>query len=266
MSNAFHTAARILRGGDEKTATVAIILAAGNSTRMGKGQNKQFLKINDTPVLAYTMMAYQACPHIRDIIIVAREEDFDAIRELGKKYQIKKLKKLVAGGSTRQESAKRGVAQISEEIKYVAIADGARCLTTPEEISKICMRAYQYKAASAAHQITSSVKRATLTGKVQESVNRTGLWETQTPQVFHAALYNAALCKAVTDNFTATDDNELVTHLGYQVKLVECGMQNLKITTPDDLFLAKAVISLREQEQKEKEEAKKAKKEKKKED
>ncbi len=248
MSNAFHTAARILRGGDQKTATAAIILAAGSSTRMGKGTNKQFLTINEIPVLAHTLKAYQECSHIREIIVVAREEDFEEIRKIGKEYQIKKLKKIVAGGNSRQESAKIGVAQISANTKFVAIADGARCLTTSADISKVCMRAYQYQAASAAHQITSSVKRASLTGNITESINRTGLWETQTPQVFHTSLYNAAIYKAIADRFTATDDNELITHLGYQVKLVECGLQNMKITTPSDLFLAKAILTARAKE------------------
>ena len=247
MSHAAHKVATLLNFGEEKYPTAAVILAAGSSTRMGAKKSKQFLTVNNVPVLAHTLMAYQNCPHIRQIIVVARQEDFREIVALRKEYGIKKLVKLVAGGKTRQESAKRGVAQIDPSIRYVAIADGARCLTTPEQISKVCRRAYAYRAASAAHLISSSVKRASALGTIAESVDRTGLWSAQTPQVFHTALYQAALYKAANDRFTATDDNELIQHLGYEVKLVECGRENIKITTPDDLTFAKMVLDARGQ-------------------
>lgn len=245
MSQVFHSAARMMRGGDEKTATAAIILAAGQSTRMGKKQSKQFLDLNGIPVLAHTMMAYQNCAHIRQIVVVAREQDFEAIVKLRQDFGITKMNKLVVGGKNRQESARAGVSQIDPEIRFVAIADGARCLTTPEQISTICMRAYKFQAASAGHLITSSVKRATAMGIITESVDRTGLWEAQTPQVFHASLYNAAIYKSLQDGFEATDDNALVEHLGYQVKIVECGRDNIKITTPDDLVFAKVILAVR---------------------
>ena len=250
MSNVFYSAARALRGGDEKTATAAVILAAGKSTRMGKKQNKQLLTVNGIPVLAHTLMAYQKCPHIRQIVVVARQQDFPAIVELRQAYGIKKMTKLVVGGKDRQESARFGVSQVDPEIRFVAIADGARCLTTPEEVSSVCLRAYKFQAASAGHLITSSVKRATNMGMITESVDRDGLWEAQTPQVFHVALYNAAIHKALGDGFEATDDNQLIEHLGYQVKMVECGRDNIKITTPDDLALAKAILTVREKKSK----------------
>lgn len=242
----FHKTARLLRGGDAETATGAVILAAGNSTRMGKGQNKQFALIKDSvSVLAYTLLAYQKCDHIAEIVVVARPEDFDAILNIQKQYKISKFARIVAGGATRQESAKLGVSQLSDDIKFVAIADGARCLTTSEMISSVCMRAYEFQCASAAHQITDTVKRATLTGTIKETVDRTGLWVAQTPQVVHTSLYQAALYKADTDKFTVTDDNSLIEHLGYKVKLVECGPENIKITTPEDLELARAIVAYR---------------------
>ena len=250
MSKVFYSAARALRGGDEKIATAAVILAAGRSTRMGKKQNKQLLTVNDVPVLAHTLMAYQNCPHIRQIVVVARQQDFPAIVEIRQAYGIKKMTKLVVGGKDRQESARFGVSQVDPEIRFVAIADGARCLTTPEQITEVCLRAYKFQAASAGHLLTSSIKRATNMGMITESVDREGLWEAQTPQVFHVALYNAAIHKALGDGFEATDDNQLIEHLGYQVKMVECGRNNIKITTPDDILFAKAALTARETKQK----------------
>lgn len=250
MSKVFYSAAKALRGGDEKTATAAVVLAAGKSTRMGKKQNKQLLTVNGVPVLAHTLMAYQNCPHIKQIVVVARQQDFPAIVEIRQAYGIKKMTKLVVGGKDRQESARFGVSQVDPEIRFVAIADGARCLTTSEDITNVCLRAYKFQAASAGHQISSSVKRTSAMGMITESIDRTHLWEAQTPQVFHVALYNAAIHKSLQDNFRTTDDNALIEHLGYQVKMVECGRDNIKITTPDDLAFAKAVLTVREKKAK----------------
>ncbi|MBQ7336323.1 MAG: 2-C-methyl-D-erythritol 4-phosphate cytidylyltransferase [Clostridia bacterium] len=227
------------------TYTAAVILAAGSSTRMGKAINKQLHRINGVPALAYTMMAYQQCPLIREIVVVTRKEDFEEVYSMAKAYGIKKLTQLVVGGATRQESAKRGVNKLGAHVKYVAIADGARCLTTPQQIAKVCMMAYRHKAACAAHLLSDTVKRATVLGIVQETVDRTGLWQVQTPQVFHTSLYQAALIKAEQDNFAVTDDASLVEHLGYQVRLVECGRSNIKITTLEDIPLATAILNYR---------------------
>ena len=244
MSNLFHATARLLNGG--KNATAAVILAAGSSTRMGKDQNKQFMKINGIPVLARTLLAYQNCDLIRQIVVVARPSDFEQILALRKAYHISKLTKLVPGGSTRQDSARRGVNNIDAEMKYVAIADGARCLITPEQISRVCLRAFEFKAASAGHQICSSVKRTSSLGTIKETVDRSNLWVAQTPQIFHTSLYQAAMSKAIADKIEVTDDNALIEHLGYQIKMVECGRENIKITKPEDIAFANALARARE--------------------
>ena len=228
-----------------KNYTAAVIVAAGNSTRMGSKTNKQFLELCGVPVLAHTLMAYQQCKLIRQIVVVTKPECFEAVYQMAKKYGITKLTDLASGGATRQESAKNGIAKLKAEVRYVAIADGARCLITPAQIAKVCLRAYRYKAASAAHLLADTVKRTTSAGMTKETVDRTNLWQAQTPQIFHTALYHAAIYKADDDGFTVTDDNSLVEHLGYQVRMVECGMENIKITTPEDLPLAEAILAYR---------------------
>lgn len=229
----------------KKCRTAAIILAAGNSTRMGKNVNKQMETLCGVPVLAHTLLAYQKCKLISEIIVVTRPQDFDAVYKLRDRYGIDKLTHIVAGGDTRQESAKRGMRKLDPAIRYVAIADGARCLTTPAQIAKVCLRAYRCQAASAAHKISDTVKRTTALGMTKETVDRNNLWQAQTPQVFHTSLYTAALYQADADSFSVTDDNSLIEHLGYQVRMVECGMQNIKITTPEDLPLAEAILQYR---------------------
>ena len=229
----------------KKNYTAAIVLAAGNSTRMGKGINKQLQELFDVPVLAHTLMAYQRCPLIREIVVVTRPQDFEEVYKLAKDYGITKLLHIVAGGKTRQESAVCGMRKLGDHVKYVAIADGARCLTTPGQIAKVCLRAYRCHAASAAHKINDTVKRTNAMGMSNETVDRTNLWQAQTPQIFHTALYTAAIYNAQKDGFEGTDDNSLIEHLGYHVRMVECGHQNIKITTPQDLPFARAILQFR---------------------
>lgn len=229
----------------EKNYTTAIILAAGSSSRMAPGQNKQFTVVNGKPVLAHTLLAYQNCPLVREIIVVTKEDDFDAVRNIREQYVITKLKKLVTGSSSRQASAKNGFENISAQTRFVAIADGARCLTTSEQISKVCLAAYRHNAASAAHLVNDTLKRATILGTVTATVDRTNLWQVQTPQVFQASLYAAALSKAKRDGLEVTDDNALIENLGYKVYLTECGASNFKVTTVEDLPMAEAILRYR---------------------
>lgn len=224
--------------------TAAVILAAGNSKRMGS-VNKLFYRINGIPVLAHTLIAYQKCPLIREIVVVAKPEDFGKIQGLKQQYGITKLTQMAAGGETRQESAKNGVEKLSDKVKYIAIADGARCLTTPTQITKVCLSAYRQMAACAAHKVTDTVKRATVLHNTTETVARDNLWEMQTPQVFHSSLYKAAMLKAQDEDTSVTDDASLVEKLGYRVHLIECGIGNIKITTIEDIPLAEAVINYR---------------------
>ncbi len=229
-----------------KKRTAAIILAAGNSTRMGKGVNKQTELLCNMPVLAHTLRAYQRCKLIQEIVVVTRPSDFETVLKIAKEYGISKLTHIAAGGSTRQESAKRGMSKLDlDKTRYVAIADGARCMITPVQIAKVCLRAYRTNAASAAHQICDTVKRTNALGMTKETVDRTNLWLAQTPQIFHTSLYTAALARAESDGFEVTDDNSLIEHLGFRVRMVECGAENIKITKPEDLALAEAILTYR---------------------
>lgn len=243
-----HQTANLLVASNPKNKTAALILAAGNSTRMGGKESKQFLTLDGIPVLAHTLLAYQRSPLIAEIIIAAREGDVDRVVEICDCFRITKLRAVVFGGATRQESALRAFSVIGEDIRFVAIADGARCLITPDEIDNVCIAAYRKKAASAGARITGTVKRTTSSGAIVETLDRRDLWEAQTPQVFHIALYAAAQHRAAADGFIATDDNELVEHLGYRVMMVECSRENMKITTPNDGKIAEAILAARKKD------------------
>lgn len=249
MGELTHQTANLLLASNPKNRTAALILAAGSSTRMGGKTSKLFLTLDGIPVLAHTLLAYQRSPLITEIIIAARESDVDAVVAICNTYHITKLTAVVIGGANRQESALRAFSVIGSEIRYVAIGDGARCLITPTEIEMVCGEAYRKKAASAGTRITGTVKRTTRSGAVLETLDRSTIWEAQTPQVFHIALYAAAQNRAATDGFVATDDNALVERLGYRVQMVECRKDNIKLTTPDDLALAESILRLRRSKQ-----------------
>ena len=231
------------------STTAAVILAAGESKRMGT-INKLFFPLNGIPVLAHTMIAYQKCPLITEIVVVAKPSDFTKIQEFKYKYGITKLTHIVPGGETRQESACNGVDKLNDSVKFVAIADGARCLTTPTQITKVCLSAFRQQASCAAHKVTDTVKRATVLHNTTQTIDRNDLWEMQTPQVFHTALYKAAMLKAKDTHLQVTDDASLVESLGYRVHLIECGIGNIKITTMEDLPFAEAILNYRKRYQK----------------
>lgn len=228
--------------------TAAIIAAAGNSTRMGGKTSKQLMLLRGMPVLAHTLLAYEKATTVHEIIVVGKTEDFDAYREMASRYHITKLRVLCEGGATRQESVLCGLRQVSSKTKYVAIADGARCLITPQQIETVCHAAYRTGAASAATKATDTVKVADPLGYIKETPDRETLWMAQTPQIFDYTLYHAAAYYALEQGFCATDDNSLVEFIDRKVKLVECGRENLKITTPSDLLIAEAILSARELE------------------
>lgn len=248
MGEVTHQTANLLLASNPKNRTAALILAAGNSTRMGGKISKQFLALGGIPVLAHTLLAYQRSPLITEIIIAARESDVDTVVALCEDYHITKLTAVVIGGKSRQESALRAFSVIGPDIRYVAIADGARCLTTPTEIEMVCGAAYRKKAASAGVRMTGTVKQVSRRGAVLATLDRETIWEAQTPQVFHIGLYAAAQSRAASDGFEGTDDNELIEHLGYRIQMVECSKENLKVTTQDDLRLAGAILATRHKE------------------
>lgn len=228
---------------ENKKRTAAVIVAAGSSLRMGSGIKKQFLKVNGIPVLARTLQSFESCRLIDEIVVVAKEEDILCVNELALEYRISKLSAVVAGGKTRAASARCGFEQISACAGYVAVHDGARCLVTPEEIERVCLAAYEQKAATAAVSVTDTVKRVDANGFVAETLDRRNIFLAATPQIFSVELYRRAL---EAENTDFTDDNQLIELLPHPVKIVECSRDNIKITYPEDVSLAEFILNRRE--------------------
>ena len=225
--------------------TSAVICAAGASTRMGGDTTKQFLELDGVPVIVRTLQAYQEASCIHEILVVAKADEIPLYEGMKEKFGLSKLTRIVPGRETRQESSRLGSDEISPKAKYIAVADGARCLTTPAEIDRVCHAAYQWEAASAGVPATDTVKTVDTSRFVESTTERGRTWLAQTPQVFRVPIYRAAAYACRDEGFQASDDNAMVEHLHIPVRMVQTHKENITITEPIDLVLAQAVLEAR---------------------
>jgi 2-C-methyl-D-erythritol 4-phosphate cytidylyltransferase len=227
-----------------------VILAAGSGRRFGdeKGK-KQFVPVCSEPVLVHTLRAFEACDYITEIVVVTAAEDIRRCEEYRDGYGFTKVRAIIAGGEDRQASAKKGFDAISDKAEFVAIHDGARCLVTPDLIAQTVRSAYRQGAAVAAEKSRDTVKRTSAAGVIEETMDRETVWLAKTPQVFLANMYRAAVYTAEKDGFRATDDSSLVERLGFRVRTVDCGGDNIKLTTPVDVYIAEAILRARKKEE-----------------
>lgn len=235
------------KNGGKPYFTSAIIAAAGIGARMGNtdGKTKQMMELCGKPMIVHTLLAFEECELVDEIVVVAKRDEIPIYREYKRNYGITKITKITEGGERRQDSVLLGFEEISDRSEFVAIHDGARCLITPDMIEKVLRAAYQSGAATAATPVVDTIKRGTMNNYIAETYKRSELWAAQTPQIFKTELYRAAAYIAKEEDFEATDDNSLAERLGFDVKLVDCGRENLKITTPLDLKLASLILDER---------------------
>jgi len=222
-----------------------VIAAAGKGTRMEIGQNKQYLEVAGMPVLARTVRVFEECSRVDEIVIVANKDDVAyCIKNIVDRFGFKKVKSVVAGGETRQQSVFNGLLSVSAGSDLVLIHDGARPFIDEAGICSCIDAAKEFGAACAAVPVKDTIKSGDGMGFVTETLDRSSLWSIQTPQAF---LYNRIMeahRKAAEERFEATDDASLVEWLGYRVKLVMCSYYNIKITTKEDLAYAEAIARL----------------------
>ena len=239
---------RVLRGRPAiKNFTSAVVLAAGSSTRMGADNTKQFIEIDGMPVVARTLVEFEKAAHVHEIIIVAREDEMELYASFPEKYNLTKPLRVIAGGETRQESARFGSDCVSDKCKFICIHDAARCLITSDLIDKACHGAYLYGNAALAIKATDTVKIVEKNHFVESTPERKYAYLAQTPQVFTMNAYRAAAYIARDEKIEATDDCMLLEHLEIPVKLVEGSRENIKITEPCDIIFAEAIIKARKE-------------------
>lgn len=230
----------------EEPKCSAVIVSAGLARRMG-GVDKVLAPLGELPVLVHTLYAFQDCPSIQEIIVVAREDLVVEIGRLCKEFSFDKVRKVVVGGQERIHSVQAGLNEVDPEAGLIAIHDGARPLVTQEIIRDTVARAALTGAAAPAVPLVDTVKR-TENGRTVETVDRSQLWAVQTPQIFEAGLIKAATQKALDDGELLTDDCGAVERMGMPVTLTSGSPENLKITTPLDLILGEAILQARAEE------------------
>jgi 2-C-methyl-D-erythritol 4-phosphate cytidylyltransferase len=218
-----------------------VVPAAGQGKRMQAGKNKQFIELDSKPVIIHTLMVFEQDKACTGVILVINENERTIFEELIVKYSIHKVSSIVSGGLERQHSVYNGLLAIAG-VEIVLVHDGARPFVKQQLLSKLVSKAYESGAAIAAVPVKDTIKKATSVNKVVETVERSSLWAVQTPQAFRVSVLKQAHEKAIEDEFLGTDEASLVERMDHEVIIVESDYQNIKLTTPEDLIFAEAIL------------------------
>ncbi len=229
----------------KENMVTAIIAAGGSGTRMGIDFNKLFLSIEEKPIIAYTLDAFENCRSVDNIVIVASEKDFKFIKEIVEAFEYEKVSDIVIGGATRQESVRKGLMALSDDCDIVLIHDGARPLVTEQSILNCIEETIKNGAAALGTPVKDTIKSSDNDGYIKDTVPRDGLYLIQTPQGFDRNLIIDAHNYAIENNLDATDDCKLVETMGKKVAIVPSESSNIKLTTPDDYFMISALLAYR---------------------
>ena len=224
--------------------TTAIIVGAGRGERMGANTDKTFLSLGPRPLVAYSMMAFEACPEIRQIVLVVRRDRIEAAKNMAQMFGISKLRAVVAGGAHRQDSVRKGLAELPPETRYVTIHDAARPLVTPNLISETVKCAHQHGSGVAGRRMVDTVKLVEKAPIISRTVDRDQLWTVQTPQTFRLDLLRQAYARLAETGAVVTDDAAALEQIGVPVRLVEWAPVNLKVTIAEDLAVAAALLRI----------------------
>lgn len=220
----------------------AMIAAAGMGKRMKSKLNKQFLEISGEKILAHTLKKIISSKYIDYLIIIIKHSDLNYLQDILKNLEINLPYKIVYGGNERQDSIYNGLMELPVETNIVITHDGARPLVETEKINEVIEAVFSTGAATLANKVKDTIKISLNGVTVDYTPNRAELWAVQTPQVFKKNIITKAYEQAFREGYYGTDDCSLVEKTGQKVKLVWNDYGNLKITTPEDLIMAEALI------------------------
>lgn len=217
----------------------AIIVAAGMGTRFGGETPKQFVRILGKAIVTHTLERFEECPDIDAIVVVVAESELLGFRET---YAggIAKLRSIVAGGATRAESVRNGLNEIDLSAGVVAVHDGARPLVTSNEISETITRAKEFGAACLVGRVTDTIK-SVRGSEIAGTLDREKLRRALTPQAFQTQILRRAF-EIEEPTGAVTDECYLVEKLGHPIAFVEGSSRNIKITVPEDIIFAEAIL------------------------
>lgn len=219
-----------------------VIVAAGSGSRMKMDINKQFIKLNDKEIIAYTIDRFYNHDKIDDIVVVIKEDELEFFTtEIINKYNFKNIK-VAYGGAQRQDSVYNGIKLLDEKCDFILVHDGARPFITKHIISKSIEEAKNNSAVVVGVPVKDTIKIVNENNEIIDTPNRSQLWAVQTPQTFRYDVLKKAYEEAFACGFYGTDDAILVERIGYKVKMIEGSYNNIKITTQEDLGIGSQIL------------------------
>jgi 2-C-methyl-D-erythritol 4-phosphate cytidylyltransferase len=222
---------------------VAIVVAAGKGTRLGGDRPKQFLELAGVPIIVHALRQFERCREISEVVTVLPAEETAGFESAVNRFNLQKVKRVIAGGATRAQSVCRGLESIADA-NIIAIHDGVRPFVTPDEIDQVVQAAEQNEAAILTAPVSDTIKRIEA-NRIVETLPRAELRRALTPQCFRFALIKRAyqdLDALEAEGHDVTDDSLLIERLGIEVVSVEGSARNIKITTQEDLALGEAIM------------------------
>lgn len=220
---------------------VAIIPAAGLGKRFGKESNKAFANLRDKPIILWTLEVFESIDLISEIVPVFKEEEMEAGRQLIEGAGLSKVKRIAAGGKERQDSVYSGLNLIGKQADTILIHDGVRPLIERAVIEKAIKQLKGFDGVIVGVPVKDTIKEIRSQHDevlVKKTLKRDTLWAAQTPQVFKYSSLIRAYKKAMAEGFYSTDDSAIVERYGGKVNAVMGSYTNIKITTPEDLYIA----------------------------
>lgn len=230
--------------------SAAIVLAAGKGTRMNSKVAKQYLLLEDKPILYYTLKTFEDSFIDEIVLVTGQGEEEYCQKEIIEKFNLKKIKKIVSGGKERYYSVKNGLDALrTEQIEYVYIHDGARPFVSQDILESTKRTLKDVSACVVGVPVTDTIKMVNENNVVEQTLNRSMLWSIQTPQAFDykiiSSAYEKLYCeeKSINQKLQITDDAMVLeTMTSIPVKIVMGSYDNIKITTPEDLVKAKSIL------------------------
>lgn len=224
--------------------TGVILAAAGQGKRMGRRVNKVLLSLAGQPVIKYSLDVFEALPDVEEIIVVAHPQEVSVMeQDIVKRYGYRKVRKIVPGGRERQDSVWAGLNAMDDKLNLVAVHDGARPLVSPELALRVIKTARNFGAACPGVPCKDTLKKVGTDGRVEATLDRSQLYQIQTPQVFEISRLKEAYRQAISRGFMGTDDAVIYEEFCGPVQVVEGDYRNLKITTEDDMYMAQGILS-----------------------
>jgi 2-C-methyl-D-erythritol 4-phosphate cytidylyltransferase len=225
--------------------SAAIVLAAGQGKRMQSHVQKQFLLLNGRPLITYALEAFENSPVDQIILVAGPDEIRYCQEEIAEKYGFSKVTKVIAGGRERYHSVYEGL-KAAEGAEYVLIHDGARPLLDQEMISRSLEGAKEYGACVVGMPVKDTIKTSGADGFVESTPDRSALWQVQTPQAFYypwiLGAYKKLFSREEYQQGVTDDGMVLESMTAHKVKLIEGSYFNIKVTTPEDMAVAEALL------------------------